>query len=630
MLPGDIKRITDGPLRELPDEIRSMKDNACSYCGISYLILHEVEEYKQRIRDLERENRNLQNISRGAMDSKSTTLSSMKSLTDFTEALKARADTADRDLDNSTQQNKKLHQILSLHTIIFSRAAQGCQTLLGDIRDIRSQISILAGIRPESSSLLTTVETISNIVKDLAATQRAQLDRLQADKTAVDEELASVTAVLAATKLELLSMKSNEALLQNELTEKNSRLCASDAEYSTLMTNFNEVSGQLRSEKLSGSALMDQRDHLTLQLSESETRQRQLDSSVRVLQENLQRAQAAVSLLEKQLSDQKAIAKDMAAELSAVRAQGSQVHRTLQETIEDKNREIGDLLEQLRRSVAQLTEQKEESLRDKSLATEELRKHKDLAQQANDDAAALRTKLTDVQNTATQSGDAQGKLMKDIQTLYDQLTEAQRKLVGETAAKEQLAKHLVDMRAIHEKEAGKLQQELEKLQQELEEACLSSRARDSRMTDLENKLQMSHQQAILFSDARADIEAKTRTIEELMSRITFLETQLADAVSPKALSDNSGELDALKQKVATLQATIYQECTERNELLRRMNGMRARITELEADSHLADRKVSSSLTSAKSVASLPSGGTLPTIGSRRLNSPLYNRDNLKK
>ena len=42
-------------LKPLPDSLKNSKDTVCSYCGVSYLVLHEMERYENMVADLKKQ-----------------------------------------------------------------------------------------------------------------------------------------------------------------------------------------------------------------------------------------------------------------------------------------------------------------------------------------------------------------------------------------------------------------------------------------------------------------------------------------------------------------------------------------------------------------------------------------------
>ncbi|TNJ26809.1 Coiled-coil protein [Giardia muris] len=576
-------------LRPLPDDLANAgrEETCCSFCGVSYLILHDVERLKGRIRELEGELALAGRAHESAQQSARHTLTSMDALSGLTDAFKGRADLMERERDDALVKERLATERGDLLAQCVAQLRQGLEHCRQDVSRLRSLVAEPAAL--DFSQIPTFLETLSLLLETLREEYRRVIEKeqrhteeLEAALSALKEEIATLRATseekIADLRKRADSFETLTQKLQYQLQETEE--CVRDlgttkeslaAENRRLMADVDSLKKQLQAKVMecqNGAAVEDtQRARIVLlteQLSAKEADLRAVNADLRTSQEEARTLQKTVDDLRQLVIQLQATTaeKDSRIELLISELQGlSRNLEALQHSFDELSTTSEGKIESLEREVH-----------------------------------SLRKSLQEEQEHAQTAG-----------TRLNTTEEANSRLAAELTS---LKEALINSANTHEQSTRELSREIEALRRENGQLEMQCETLDRRLAKLR---QEQNELTTKLATADADLERELALVADLERQLAAKAAE-AEALArepeltTEALAAAQQTIAELEAKVKALQQTVYNECQERTKLLRTLSMLQSQNQGQQGQSTHP-----SSEDSRLSLPSQGSAGALPTL-----------------
>ncbi|KAG9391731.1 chromosome segregation protein [Carpediemonas membranifera] len=580
------------PLKPLPADIGDKDSTVCSFCGVSYLIMHEVEELKNRISELE------------------------------------------ADLNKRTAEHDILASDYQQYKTISSEKVSGLE---GQLKEAHTSLSherkTVAEVRSSYSLLGRMNESLQERVNDMTASIESltkDMGRLEILVTNYQRQYRAARNVAAKIAKALVAMKAEHKLLREDVSGTLALMQADAAEaldkvhrkYADAIDadrhRFEAYNMGLQAEN---NQKADEIRHLQSELAAASTRAKEL-------QADLTSERTTARGLRSRLEADADTAKDAIRDMEAHLARGVDERAELEGKIaalEDQRRQIDRTVFRLETSEAQLKKDVAEYVatnaeltamleagREKLRAEQAARAKEGKALvEANKRLTVMRTELNALNS---ETSDDLKNLKKDlmekdlkIEEMIDshkkqveQIQNSWRARLAESKAEHEDRQRSSDSEIVKMgKEMTGLKSELKSLRGELQQAKDDAIRHERRAGDLENKLRSSasasdsgRQELKDALDATAAANREVRQLKTALSstkeetasltaQISRLESDLTAARSAAAKpSSGVGDerVQELEEEIEFLQLTVKNECAERAALLCVVTDLRNKLS----------------------------------------------------
>lgn len=554
------------PLKPLPDDLADTgkDENSCSFCGVSYLILHEVERLKRRIAELETENASLMRMKSNAQSSQMNTLTSMDALTNLTEAFKARADEASAERDRAMIKTKEMEERNKALLSCIQRLQTGLGSLREEVVSLREALQCLKATDPTiipgmMDALHRLVLSLQNSYSEQLEASELEGKRLQTCLSAAQEDLRLVRLTLeeeiAALQSTLNEVNSHNKILGVEVQELKEAISLLTTTNETLEKQVSVMTTEIDQLRAELQTRINQCN--TLNTSEKESLQR-----IDLLTCELQTRNDELADLLKQLQSSKENAEALQSNLQVFLKELSEFRKLHQADIESHQSTLTTLSNRLADALLQL----------KRLETEATSKYKALEQELVDLHKALTMETTE--------SDAANQRYSKLQGEQEALLQCNKKLSTE----------LEDLRYALQESSKTSSAAEEALRKRLRELQRDNELLENQALDVEKKAAQLRSEKEQKEKLICDMDLK---IQDMRSHIVDLETKLAEktreaeslrgeTTSTKLLEEARKYISDLEKKIQCLQQTVFKECQERSDLLYTLSSLKAQNAELSA------------------------------------------------
>ncbi|EFO62819.1 Coiled-coil protein [Giardia lamblia P15] len=553
-------------LNPLPDDLADTEkdENSCSFCGVSYLILHEVERLKRRIAELETENASLMRMKSNAQSSQMNTLTSMDALTNLTEAFKARADEASAERDRAMIKTKEMEERNSALFSCIRRLQTGLGSLREEVVSLREALQCLKAIDP--TIIPGMMDALHRLILNLQSSYTEQLEvselegkRLQTCLSAAKEDLRQVKFTLeeeiAALQSTLNEVNSHNKVLGVEVQELKEAISLLTTTNETLEKQVSVMTAEIDQLRTELQTRINQCN--TLNISEKESLQR-----IDLLTRELQIRNEELADLLKQLRNSRENAEFLQSNLQIFLRELSEFRKLHQADIESHQAILNTLSTRLTDALLQL----------KKLEAETTSKYKALEQELAD--------LHKVLTTTTAESNATNQKYSKLQDEQEALLQCNKKLSAE----------LEDLRCSLQASSKTSSATEETLRKRLRELQRDNELLENQALDIEKKAAQLRSEKEQKEKLICDMDLK---IQDMKFHITDLETKLAEktreaeslrgeTTSTKLLEEARKYISDLEKKIQCLQQTVFKECQERSDLLYTLSSLKAQNAELSA------------------------------------------------
>ena len=585
-------------LKPLPDDLADTgrDENSCSFCGVSYLILHEVERLKRRIGELETENASLMRIKSSAQSSQMNTLNSMDALTNLTEAFKTRADEASAERDRALVRTKEMEEKNQALLMCIRRLQVGLGSLREEVASLREALQCLKAT--DATHIPGMMDALHRLILSLGASYSEQLEaselegkRLQTCLSAAHEDLRIVKCTLeeeiATLQATLTEVNSHNKVLGMEIQELKETISLLTATNDTLEKQISVMTVEI--DQLRTELQMRISQCSNLNTSEKENIQR-----IDLLTRELQTKNEELADLLKQLKNSKENAEFLQSNLQSFQKELSEFHELYHADLNSQQYMLSTLSDRLTGALAQL----------RKLETETTAKHTALEQELSELHKALATEKADSTTTKQKYLELQGE--------QETLLQRNRKLSTELEDLKNALQVSSKTSSVTEETLRRKIRDLQRDNELLEKQVLDTEEKAAQL-----RKEKEHQEKLI-----CDMDLK---IQDMKAYIVDLETKLAektleaeslqaDATSAKLLEEARKHISDLEKKIQCLQQTVFKECQERSDLLHALSSLKAQNAEL-----------SSGRTNTSTPAHPPLGNTGPTQSQKNQRASVFQR-----
>ncbi|KAH0573711.1 hypothetical protein SS50377_23646 [Spironucleus salmonicida] len=535
-------------LKPLPEEIT---DKTCSFCGVSYLIMHEIEELKNQIDDLTRRLAQETRKNSSSRQQENNSNKSIQSLAELNTQL-------NKSLEQSQEQLAKYRKDLELQKDLIDEfekeniiLKRGVQHLKVELSDFKKQLKIqIQGYQTDNSiQIICSVEKIIEIKNSEIIETKYEVNKLEQQNIILQTEIKSITEILESTQQnsqKVLQENSDlRLILQNrdmEIQKLNNlidKLNLDKTEQDQIIANLNQQIQILENQnkKILASQTTDQ--DLT----------NQLQIRLNQLQADYDQSCKLLSSVTNQLRD---------SNLQYIELQ-TESKQMLENTISAKDEFILNLNNQLKQLKQQLLDTNSSStyqtqqLEDLLQKIQSYKEHESLS---STQILELKSKLHSANMTIEQQKDQIQSKTDTIETLTHQTTDL-------TAKNNQIKTEISD-----------LQLQLQDISIKQNQASKNYLSQiDQLQTDIKQKLELVQQKSNEIFDLENQLKNLGKMIENMENLIENNKNQ-----------QNNDQLEQentnLKAKLKALQQTVLHECKERNELMRTLSQYRTQLSEL--------------------------------------------------
>jgi len=560
-------------LRPLPRDLAETdaEDNCCSFCGVSYLILHDVERLKARIAELEARGAELERAEAAARSAQANALQSMRALSDMDAARVERAEAAERELTQVRQERDslaaKLENDHERHETLVQKLQSHLNALLEGFREMRAGSEALLGflrVAATGSQIETAAHLVSRLSKDweerLASLSRSR-DQLELD--------------LRASREELKDCRAREQELKSEVQRISGQFAQGEALRLSLQQQLEDQGKSLSDKDCKLGSLTAQLDSLQHQLSERE-------SELAGALSRADRANGEVSALTTELS---ALRNDY----SILQSSSNKQNLTLSAAKEESQRksaqlltELGDVRGKLEQAVQEIEAYKSAA----SSATAALEAEKSRSRSASEEKERMLGEINELkEELAARTQDLISREGR-ISSLTQELQAALGRADEAEARAQRSEKHALDLEGTISSlssasaEACSLRREVSLLKSEVH-------TKDQELSRMRGETQTLETHVCNLDLRAQDLEHE---LENAKESLAAAEARAAKALEEHAsCADKSTRLEALaseneslRAKLEALQATVANECQERTGLLRRITALRAQLADLRS------------------------------------------------
>lgn len=553
-------------LKPLPDDLADTgrEENSCSFCGVSYLILHEVERLKQRIADLEAENSNLMRMKSSAQSSQMNTLNSMDALTNLTEAFKTRADEASAERDRAMAKTKEMEVRNQALLSCIQRLQVGIGGLREDVASLREALQYLKKIDP--IAIPRMMDSLHRLVLSLKSSYDEQL------KVSELEEKRLQTCLLAAQedlRMVKCTLEEELAALQTTLAEVNSHNKVLGAETQELKETISLLSATNEALEKQISVMTTEIDQLRAELQTRISQCNHLNTSE---EENFQK----IKLLTRELQTKSDELADLLNQLKNSTENAELLQRNLHEFL----RELSEF-NNIHQTDINLQQSTISTLSDRlTVALDQLKK---LETNTTIKYAALEQELTDLRNVlAIEKAESTKMHQKyiQLQSENESILQSNKKLSTELEDLKNALQTSNKTSSAAEETLRKKIRELQRDNELLEKQIIDLKDKTTQLRkEKEQKEKLICDMDLKIQDLKAhivDLEAK------LAEKTLEIENIQADTSSTKLLEEAKKHIADLEKKIQCLQQTVLKECQERSDLLHTLSNLKAQNAELSA------------------------------------------------
>eukprot|EP00768_Dysnectes_brevis_P008384 gnl/Dysnectes_brevis/7557_a12793_283.p1 GENE.gnl/Dysnectes_brevis/7557_a12793_283~~gnl/Dysnectes_brevis/7557_a12793_283.p1 ORF type:complete len:673 (-),score=81.77 gnl/Dysnectes_brevis/7557_a12793_283:62-2080(-) len=590
-------------LKPLPKELsKDSSETTCSFCGVSYMVLHEVEELKSRISQLEAELgivdskylKRLQEkdieISRLEQDleQKDTRLESSRDeikrhkdtianlrdaldkIGDLNQSSQSELKDTLRTVSRQTQAIRTLESFKDAALLFNDQVREHLKALQDQVRSTQADIKLVS--KSNSRILNAYQEKISQYQSDIVA--RIGIDRRfwTESLAAKDHLISNLHSDIDKLNDDRLVASANHEGEVRELKNEVDRHCSDISRLTTDNQTLHATVDELRRELTASSARM-----LELQSEKSSCEARMIDV-------NQDHARAISELVSRNVSLE-STQEQLIAELGSKQREIEAV-RALDQ---DSNSRISSL-ETLRTDLSDRVQILKNQLRVSQLENE----------RTAEELVVITKKL------GSEIQDLQSKLKMGLSSQLEEQeaaveaikAEHRENIVTLSSQNEALSIELVQKTRDHSAISAKL----EAAESAMEELVRKNRDLESNLNDLrtshlteisEFKSQLGFKDDTVARLRETSVLLK-QEIKDLKDKCTNLEDQLA--TSSQNTSSSSAEIDGLRSQlkkceitIGVLQRTIRNECAERTDLMRLVAALRSKIADLASEKELLEQ-----------------------------------------
>ncbi|XP_035242071.1 leucine-, glutamate- and lysine-rich protein 1 isoform X2 [Anguilla anguilla] len=579
------------PVYPLPMEIQQMErsETVCQYCGVSYLILHEIQRLQERLRAAERE----LEARRGAVEREGALREELQEaaarLAELGESHLEQAQRA-KCLDLQLAEGRARLESVSAERDVMERelgkAGRRCQLLRGrsqlQVDALRESLSLLHSCRQElrqevqrnHAHLLTFWEGWSvqllQTSRDADA-ERAELQRAvggaQAEVTCLREELRELDERLASSEIraqKLQNQAQNQVELQSRFQEVQTQLLGLKEKVKSLHVNLQDSqSAKEHMETLLFVVirLMEQplsQKHFWSGYHASKKSKETEELHVRHIQFEEQRARLSEDLREreKRLLSCEQRCQSLQKQLLGVEQREEEMTQKHMQ-VESENRTLRTSLQRAQEEISTLTEQSEKA----ALA------HQHTAQQL---AEGLKQRAQVEALLQRERAQAELRLKEKEQELW---MEKEMELHIEMEKNRELLQQ-------YQREAEQLRKKLPSLvQTATEELRAEVAAAEEKLREMQEgqakQEERREQEALRFGRTVSELERQL-----LQARGDGQQGALQLAELRQELERTRQETSVLQEENALLQETVRRECEERGELTAALTQAREELLEI--------------------------------------------------
>ncbi|XP_065918945.1 putative leucine-rich repeat-containing protein DDB_G0290503 isoform X2 [Dysidea avara] len=517
------------PEKDLPDEIKSLPKNevVCQFCGVSYLIHHEIKELQGKLKYLEscsnqleecrkRENGILQKIEEQKLllDSQNTEIEQEM----FNERLQIQTSnllSVKRDISTARNQLQSLSR-------------EQCDSISSVTAKIKLTLTKnLAILLERISQLSTQYDQLWQVKRNMDSENKRLVDSIKESESQLNQKTEEDKIVLSQLRREINDLK-------EQMTQSSSDLAAEQLIKENLELKLRTVKGdnskltKLLSDKSSEHAR--EKERLQLMASQLETK--------------LQSAEAELAIIQSEYSDaiQTHLSNTMAS-AEAVEVERNEKEQLIKERellIECHQNRLQELQEHFKGEKEKLELQLTETQRASSEELSQLQ-------------SSMEAKLVMEVKKAREA----------VEIEYDNL------LRVKTSGLQQVEDELSSVTEKYTHEIADLKEQL-KIKQLENDAELT--AHIHQVKDLELKLKQSIEDD---TDRRSLEETMATQVKQLSEQVSSLQHQLQEQESQ--CSKLSEELQQSQEEVEHLQNTVHLECKERIELTEALEQAREQL-----------------------------------------------------
>lgn len=582
------------PQHPLPQEIREMKNDetVCQFCGVSYLIHHEIKKLEEKVEELEKELVQC----RASKENEKKLRIELKKVNDSFDSLKSVIKEKDLTIDKMTHkiegQISKIEELqkekLSLKNqekYLRSsfrqqkeRVQLHMQSLMDETKVLRNYMTNLKqSIQPLSTEFTSYIYKVTNNIETFRSNCSSENDALQRQCLTLQEELAS------KIKNED-SLQNTINLLQNELDELNEN---KEELSNELIEENNKLRGQYNSVQSKNSELLQDVASLQSQLgivkSDSTQMKEALNKKQQEVQSSIQKLHKTEKNAEMTIQRMKQEIRHLEQELISLNKERNR-WKSMEENLKKQQEELQSQMNASSGESQQLCESlqgaKNELNALKNEREQMVMSHQNQIMQLRD---SFREKLNEAHGNPKE-------MEQNIQSM---------KLSHENEMKE-LEMHLQENHSI---EIGLLrekhEEELQNYSQKFKELCEqneSNATRDLRQQTNETRIleqrisTMMNDHSEAMSEQEKEKTNLKKIIMQLEEKITSLtgeqegitimlqaETrELKRKIEDVCKEKSTVELEnqSLKEEVTVLQETVRRECEERFELTEALSTLR--------------------------------------------------------
>ncbi|XP_035242075.1 leucine-, glutamate- and lysine-rich protein 1 isoform X4 [Anguilla anguilla] len=557
------------PVYPLPMEIQQMErsETVCQYCGVSYLILHEIQRLQERLRAAERE----LEARRGAVEREGALREELQEaaarLAELGESHLEQAQRA-KCLDLQLAEGRARLESVSAERDVMERelgkAGRRCQLLRGrsqlQVDALRESLSLLHSCRQElrqevqrnHAHLLTFWEGWSvqllQTSRDADA-ERAELQRAvggaQAEVTCLREELRELDERLASSEIraqKLQNQAQNQVELQSRFQEVQTQLLGLKEKVKSLHVNLQD--SQSAKEHMETLLLKKSKEteELHVRHIQFEEQRARLSEDLREREKRLLSCEQRCQSLQKQL-------------LGVEQREEEMTQKHMQ--VESENRTLRTSLQRAQEEISTLTEQSEKA----ALA------HQHTAQQL---AEGLKQRAQVEALLQRERAQAELRLKEKEQELW---MEKEMELHIEMEKNRELLQQ-------YQREAEQLRKKLPSLvQTATEELRAEVAAAEEKLREMQEgqakQEERREQEALRFGRTVSELERQL-----LQARGDGQQGALQLAELRQELERTRQETSVLQEENALLQETVRRECEERGELTAALTQAREELLEI--------------------------------------------------
>ncbi|CAL6049311.1 Conserved_hypothetical protein [Hexamita inflata] len=557
-------------MQPLPASL-SQKDTSCKYCGVSYLIMHEIEKYKTEIGELKKQILILQRKNSQSASLERNNNSQVQLVAEMNAALNHELAGAKVELENQKLVSNQMEKQVIKYQIKLKDVTSTCFKIQDDLQQIKSQLFDLKQFQPFSGDVLQSEITrtfkILSLQNQTNSQQQIKIKSLQEEVFQLQAENAKLKMELDLEKKQTSELKIQNQFLTHQIEELNTRLQEHLLNEQKLVSEHEQVKDKLTNQLFqTESSLQNTKTEFKIQTTELQNLKadyQKLNENYNQLKEKQTKSEAQIQTLSAQLQQKINELEQYKLQNSSSSSQLIQQHKEqvskLEQQIQDLQKQVYDLNQKYLMQSKQL-DQRDSEIRslnstmqslqlDVNNNKQQLTANQTQITQLNAQLNQLRAQLLDAEQSVSifKSSNEQLKLME--KTYVDRVMRLEIELKSQT----------------QQDKLTQLQSQIQNLQQQL-------------TAQKDNNQQLCAQiNAILAENAshKQQLDLNNKTIVDLDQKNQFLKEQI-ELMNKQLKNAPSEDTEKLKAEIKKLQLTVLHECKERNELMRVLNELRSR------------------------------------------------------